>query len=75
MEIGVNVTSSKVNGTVRNLKRNLTTSGADTAKVSADNKESKKRKERSKMQSLKLQLPNCLRNLRVQEADPHKTEI
>ena len=36
------------------------------AKVSADNKESKKRKEkRSKMQSLKLQLSICFRNLRV----------
>ena len=46
------------------------------AKVSADNKESKKRKEkRSKMQSLKLQLSICLRNLRVKEADSRKIEI
>ena len=46
------------------------------AKVSADNKESKKRKEkRSKMQSLNLQLSICLRNLRVKEADPYKIEI
>ena len=46
------------------------------AKVSADNKESKIRKEkRSKMQSLKLQLSICLRNLRVKEADPYKIEI
>ena len=43
------------------------------AKVSADNKESKKRKEkRSKMQSLKLQLSICLRNPRVKEADPYE---
>ena len=46
------------------------------AKASADNMESKKRKEkRSKIQSLKLQLLICLRNLRVKEADPHKIEI
>ena len=46
------------------------------AKVSADNKESKKRnKKRSKMQSLKLQLSISLRNLRVKEADPYKIEI
>ena len=46
------------------------------AKVFADNKESKKRKEkRSKIQSLKLQLSICLRNLRVKEADPDEIEI
>ena len=40
MEIEVNVTSSKVNATVRNLKRNFSTSAADTA----EQKRQKKRK-------------------------------
>ena len=46
------------------------------AKVSADNKESKKRKGKKVQDaSLKLQLSICLRNLRVKEADLHKIEI
>ena len=46
------------------------------AKVSADNKESKKRNEkRSKMQVSNYNCQFCLRNLRVKEADPHKIEI
>ena len=40
MEIEVNVTSSKVNATVRNLKRNFSTSAVDTA----EQKRQKKRK-------------------------------
>ena len=40
MEIEVNVTSSKVNATVRKLKRNFSTSAADTA----EQKKQKKRK-------------------------------